>query len=182
MTPLARDASDNSRSLRAYCISNRAASILIPLVVRIFYWAWVVKSRFVGIICFYVPTHCSQVLAGKPNYNRTVDFNPSHHVRPLGIIAMELMEGESDEERVVGIKNLRRWPSDSDAVDFLSTTTSAGSLRELQKVKVSVPIFEDYAYPSQHQLLLEQRWNRGELVWLFLYTLKKSWNNCSLGN
>lgn len=117
---------------------------------------------------------CSDILLGmggevkiwKPNYNRTVDFNPSHHVRPLGIIAMELMEGESDEERVVGIKNLRRWPSDSDAVDFLSTTTSAGSLRELQK----------------HQLLLEQRWNRGELVWLFLYTLKKSWNNCSLGN
>lgn len=117
---------------------------------------------------------CSDILLGmggevkiwKPNYNRTVEFNPSHHVRPLGIIAMELMEGESDEERVVGIKNLRRWPSDSDAVDFLSTTTSAGSLRELQK----------------HQLLLEQRWNRGELVWLFLYTLKKSWNNCSLGN
>lgn len=107
LTPLAQVTSDNSRLLRAYCISNPAASILIPLVVRIFCWAWVVKSRFVGKICFYVPTHCSQVLAGKPNYNRTVNFNPSHHVQPLGIIAMELMEGESDEERVVGVKNLR---------------------------------------------------------------------------
>jgi hypothetical protein len=142
----------------------------------------VVKSRFVRENCFYAPARCSQVLAGKPNYNRTVDFNPSHHVRSLGIIAMELMEGESNEERAVGVKNLRRWPSDSDAVDFLSTTTSAGSLHELQKVKASAPIFEYYAYPSQHRLLLEQRWNRGELVWLFLYTLKKSWNNCSLGN
>jgi hypothetical protein len=130
----------------------------------------------------YPPARCSQVLAGKPNYNRNVDFSPFHHVRSLGIIAMELMEGESNEERVVGIKNLRRWPSDSDAVDFLSATTSAGSLRELQKVNVSVLIVGDYAYPSQHRLLLERRWNRGELVWLFLYALKKSWNNCSLGN
>jgi hypothetical protein len=56
---------------------------------------------------------------------------------------MELMEAESNEERVVGIKNLRRWPSDSDAVDFLSTTTSAGSLRELQKVNFTVPIVGD---------------------------------------
>jgi hypothetical protein len=77
---------------------------------------------------------------------------------------MELIEGESNEERAVSIKNLCRWPSDSDTIDFLSTTTSAGSLHELQKVKDSVPIFKDYAYPSQHRLLLEQRWNRGELV------------------
>jgi hypothetical protein len=62
---------------------------------------------------------------------------------------MELMERESNE-RVVGVKNLRCCPSDSDAVDFLSTMTSAGSLCELQEVKVLVLIFEDYAYPSHH--------------------------------
>ena len=48
---------------------------------------------------------------------------------------MELMQGYVKEERAVGVDDLRRWPSDSNAVGFLSETTSATSVIELIKVR-----------------------------------------------
>jgi hypothetical protein len=55
-------------------------------------------------------------------------------VRALGIITMELMQKYTQDNGAVGVENLNRWPSDSDAVAFLSETTSATSACELRKV------------------------------------------------
>jgi hypothetical protein len=47
---------------------------------------------------------------------------------------MELMQKYTKDDGAVGVDDLRRWPSDSDAVGFLSATTSAASASELKKV------------------------------------------------
>jgi len=45
------------------------------------------------------------------------------------------MQKYTQDNGAVGVENLDRWPSDSDAVTFLSETTSAASARELRKVR-----------------------------------------------
>ena len=47
---------------------------------------------------------------------------------------MELMQKHVKEDKVIGIEDLDRWPSDSAAVDFLSATTSASSAKQLMTV------------------------------------------------
>lgn len=47
---------------------------------------------------------------------------------------MELMQKYIKDDGAVGVDNLHRWPSDCDAVTFLSNTTSAVSALELQNV------------------------------------------------
>jgi hypothetical protein len=53
----------------------------------------------------------------------------------VGYIAMELMQKYVKDDGAVGVEDLERWPSDSNAVDFLSRTTSASSVDELLKVR-----------------------------------------------
>lgn len=48
---------------------------------------------------------------------------------------MELMQKYVKEDGAIGIDDLRRWHSSSDAVGFLSATTSATSAAELLKVR-----------------------------------------------
>ncbi|KAH7330032.1 kinase-like domain-containing protein [Rhexocercosporidium sp. MPI-PUGE-AT-0058] len=55
-------------------------------------------------------------------------------VRALSSIMMELMQKYVKDDGAVGVDNLRRWPTDGDAVAFLSETTSAASALELQNV------------------------------------------------
>lgn len=55
-------------------------------------------------------------------------------VRALSSIMMELMQKYVKDDGAVGVDNLHRWPSDCDAVAFLSETTSAASALELQNV------------------------------------------------
>ncbi len=55
-------------------------------------------------------------------------------VEALGRIMMELMQKYTKEDGAVGIEDLERWPSDCDAVEFLSLTTSAASVHELREV------------------------------------------------
>ena len=50
---------------------------------------------------------------------------------------MELMQGYVKENGAVGVDDLDRWPIDSDAVNFLSRTTSATSVAELMGVSSS---------------------------------------------
>ena len=59
-------------------------------------------------------------------------------VRAVGYITMELMQKYAKDDGAVGIENLNRWPMDSDAVKFLSTTTSAGSVEDLREVSMIV--------------------------------------------
>jgi hypothetical protein len=47
---------------------------------------------------------------------------------------MELMQKYVKEDGAIGVDNLNLWPSNSDAVGFLSATTSAASAAELLKV------------------------------------------------
>ncbi|KAJ4514515.1 hypothetical protein HRR83_002601 [Exophiala dermatitidis] len=46
---------------------------------------------------------------------------------------MELMQKYAKADGAVGVDDLRRWPSDSLAVEFLSETTSATSAERLLK-------------------------------------------------
>lgn len=55
-------------------------------------------------------------------------------MRALSSIMMELMQKYVKDDGAVGVDNLRRWPSNGDAVAFLSATTSAASALELQSV------------------------------------------------
>lgn len=47
---------------------------------------------------------------------------------------MELMDKDAKEEGAIGVSDLQRWPTGSDAVGFLSATTSTDWLDELMKV------------------------------------------------
>lgn len=47
---------------------------------------------------------------------------------------MELMQKYAKADGAVGVDDLRRWPSDSLAVRFLSETTSVTSAERLLKV------------------------------------------------
>lgn len=47
---------------------------------------------------------------------------------------MGLMQKYTKEDGAVGIEDLERWPSDCDAVGFLSLTTSAASVHGLMEV------------------------------------------------
>jgi hypothetical protein len=51
---------------------------------------------------------------------------------------MELMEKKYEENGAAGVRDLQRWPMDSDAVEFLAVTTSASSVDELIKVRLTV--------------------------------------------
>lgn len=63
-------------------------------------------------------------------YNNT----RSRHIEALSKIVMELMQGYFKEDEAIGVEDLDRWPSDSNAVNFLSTTVTAASLAELMEV------------------------------------------------
>ena len=56
----------------------------------------------------------------------------------MGYITMELMQKYAKDDGAIGIENLNRWSMDSDAVKFLSMTTSARSVDELMKVSITV--------------------------------------------
>ena len=58
----------------------------------------------------------------------------SRDIKALSFITMELMQKYVKEDGVVGVDNLHRWPSDSNALGFLSATTSIISIEELLKV------------------------------------------------
>jgi hypothetical protein len=57
---------------------------------------------------------------------------------------MELMQKHVKGDGAVGVDDLRRWPSDSNAVGFLSETTSASSVIELMKVNQASPPLWSY--------------------------------------
>ncbi|KAH6698189.1 kinase-like domain-containing protein [Leptodontidium sp. MPI-SDFR-AT-0119] len=52
-------------------------------------------------------------------------------VKAIGYIAMELMQKYHKDDGAIGLEDFSRYPSDSDAVDFLAATTSATSAEEL---------------------------------------------------
>lgn len=65
---------------------------------------------------------------------------------------MELMQKYAKEDGAIGVDNLHRWPLNSDALGFLSATTSAASAAELLKV-CSLSTLRDLSRQSQHPLL-----------------------------
>ncbi|OBT39550.1 hypothetical protein VE00_09473 [Pseudogymnoascus sp. WSF 3629] len=73
----------------------------------------------------------------------------SRDIRALGIITMELMQKYAKDDGAIGIDDLERWPSDCNAVGFLSMTTSATHVDEL----------------LQHPLL-KSGWEKGDIKWI----------------
>ncbi|KAL4889155.1 hypothetical protein BDV59DRAFT_186946 [Aspergillus ambiguus] len=53
---------------------------------------------------------------------------------PVARVTMQLMQKYVKDDGAIGVDNIKRWPTDSAAVEFLSATTSAGSFEELKKV------------------------------------------------
>lgn len=64
------------------------------------------------------------------------DLPDSSSVRAIGLIAVLLMQKYENENGAIGIENLNRWSADSQAVKFLSMTTSASTVDELKQVCV----------------------------------------------
>lgn len=61
------------------------------------------------------------------------DQPQSSSIKAVATLTMELMQKYTKDN--VGIDNTSRWPVDTDAVGFLSSTTSAGSIDDLKQVR-----------------------------------------------
>ena len=70
------------------------------------------------------------------------DQGHSRDIRALGNITMELMQKYTKHDGAIGVDDLVRWPSDCNAVGFLSMTTSATSVDELLQVS-STTFFDE---------------------------------------
>ena len=79
----------------------------------------------------------------------TADRSKPCDVRAVGYITMELMQKYAKEDGAIGIENLNRWSMDSQAVKFLSMTTSAGSIEELRKVGVISVSSQQLIHPAR---------------------------------
>ncbi|KAJ5346799.1 uncharacterized protein N7506_000052 [Penicillium brevicompactum] len=76
---------------------------------------------------------------------------------------MELLQKYVKDEGAVGIDDLNRWPSNSLGVDFLSRTTTAGSIDSLK----------------QHDLITKVRFCKEELIGLAWFALHSARTLCS---
>ncbi|EEH47854.2 serine/threonine protein kinase [Paracoccidioides brasiliensis Pb18] len=85
----------------------------------------------------------------------TANLPREREIKALGVVVMELMDKDAKEDGAVGVNDLQRWPSGSNAVGFLSATTSTDSLDELKK----------------HPLVTRRRWSKGYLVRLVSFAL-----------
>ncbi|OJD23046.1 serine/threonine protein kinase [Blastomyces percursus] len=86
---------------------------------------------------------------------RSPNLPREREIKALGVVVMELMDKDAKEDGAIGVTDLQRWPPGSDAVAFLSATTSTDSLDELKK----------------HPLLTSRRWSKGYLVGLVSFAL-----------
>ncbi|PVH67625.1 hypothetical protein DL98DRAFT_600297 [Cadophora sp. DSE1049] len=75
-----------------------------------------------GIIKITYQETCRDITSSQPHLA---------DVKAIGYIAMELMQKYYKEDGAIGLEDFSRYPSDSDAVDFLAATTSATSAGEL---------------------------------------------------
>jgi hypothetical protein len=90
-----------------------------------------------------------------------VDQSGMCDIKSIGYITMELMQKYAKDDGAIGIENLNRWRMDSDAVKFLSTTTSAGSFAELRRVSTILawwPVADSLKHP-----LLNHPWRKEDL-------------------
>jgi hypothetical protein len=78
---------------------------------------------------------------------------------------MEMMQKYIKDGGAVGVENLERWPADSNAVSFLSQTTSASSVTELNKV--SEPLISECVVDSIQHPLINLSWRKEELKWIW---------------
>ncbi|ODH45033.1 serine/threonine protein kinase [Paracoccidioides brasiliensis] len=85
----------------------------------------------------------------------TANLPREREIKALGVVVMELMDKDAKEDGAVGVNDHQRWPSGSNAVGFLSATTSTDSLDELKK----------------HPLVTRRRWSKGYLVGLVSFAL-----------
>ncbi|KAF1964838.1 hypothetical protein BU23DRAFT_364707, partial [Bimuria novae-zelandiae CBS 107.79] len=72
-------------------------------------------------------------IAGLENCYTRASIGVSHYIKALSSIVTELMNGYVKEDGAIGVDDLRRWPPGSNAVSFLSETTSATSVFKLIK-------------------------------------------------
>ena len=85
---------------------------------RLVFWISVLIQRIAGLENCYIPA----------------SNGASQYMEALSSIVTELMNGYVKEDGAVGVDDLHRWPPGSNAVSFLSETTSAASIFKLIKV------------------------------------------------
>lgn len=75
--------------------------------------------------------------AGRPELCVECDPRQSDltYTRSLPTIVMCLMQKYEKDKGMIGVDNLERWPVGSDAFEFLSATSSIGSLEDLKEVQ-----------------------------------------------
>jgi hypothetical protein len=71
-------------------------------------------------------------------YIRRLGDTESRNIKALNFIMIELMQKYIKTDKAVGMNNLRRWPSDSLIVAFLSKTISITSVKRLMKVSEKI--------------------------------------------
>ena len=71
------------------------------------------------------------------------------------------MQKYENDRGVIGVEDMNRWPADSDAVSFLSMTTSAGSVDELKKV--STMETRVLSANSLQHVLVRRPWRKEDL-------------------
>ena len=75
--------------------------------------------------------------AGRPELCVECDPRQSDltYTRSLPSIVMSLMQKYEKNKGTIGVDDLDRWPVGSDAFEFLSATSSIGSLEDLKEVQ-----------------------------------------------
>lgn len=79
-------------------------------------------------------------IAGQ-EYSKSTEIpaKPSTDVVAVGYIMVELMQKYPKENGVIGIENVDRWPSDSEAVKFLSMIEANVPVHTLLQVSPQIP-------------------------------------------
>jgi hypothetical protein len=64
------------------------------------------------------------------------------YCRALVALTMQLMQKDMKENETTGVDDLKRWPCDCHATQFLSSVASESSMSSLRKVSLTyLPIF-----------------------------------------
>ncbi|PVH70500.1 hypothetical protein DL98DRAFT_619281 [Cadophora sp. DSE1049] len=71
---------------------------------------------------------------------------PVRDIRGVGYVAMELMHKDAKYEGPIKVRDVSRWPLDSEAVKFLLLTATACSIEELEK---RGPLLDTYSNPAR---------------------------------
>ncbi|ODM24143.1 hypothetical protein SI65_01733 [Aspergillus cristatus] len=75
-----------------------------------------------------------QIAALEQCVERRPDKSQAQSLSALTVVTMLLMQKYAKADGAIGIDDIKRWPVESNSVQFLSTTTSVATIEDLKKV------------------------------------------------